>query len=97
MYFVSEVKQTEPTVFKTPLQQMVYEMFREKGVKYERIDTDPAIYSHYRPYAQIRTVIMVIPLKLRGIPWRHNKIPHRYDTRKYDHSGGRRRAHHQAS
>ncbi|MDR6568191.1 prolyl-tRNA synthetase associated domain-containing protein [Chitinophaga ginsengisegetis] len=43
MYFVSDVKQTEPPVFNTPLQQMVYEMFRERGVRYERVDTDPAI------------------------------------------------------
>lgn len=43
MFFVSEAKQTEPSIFHTPLQQMVYEMFREKGVKYERVDTDPAI------------------------------------------------------
>ena len=43
MFFVSEAKQTEPSVFHTSLQRMVYELFREKGVKYERVDTDPAI------------------------------------------------------
>ncbi|RBL89426.1 prolyl-tRNA synthetase associated domain-containing protein [Chitinophaga flava] len=43
MFFVSEIKETEPSEFKTPLQRMVYEMFREKEVKYERVDTDPAI------------------------------------------------------
>ncbi|MEC5144866.1 YbaK/EbsC family protein [Chitinophaga sp. 212800010-3] len=43
MFFVSEAKITGPSTYQTPLQQMVYEMFSEKGVKYERVDTDPAI------------------------------------------------------
>lgn len=43
MFFVSEIKQTRPPVFKTPLQQLVYEMLEERGVKYERVDNDPAI------------------------------------------------------
>jgi Ala-tRNA(Pro) deacylase len=43
MFFVSEVKKTQPSEFKTPLQQMVYELFTEKGVNFERVDNDPAI------------------------------------------------------
>lgn len=43
MFFVSEVKTTVPSVFKTPLQERVYALFSEKGVKFERVDNDPAI------------------------------------------------------
>ncbi|HEY9259747.1 prolyl-tRNA synthetase associated domain-containing protein [Chitinophaga sp.] len=43
MFFVSEVVTTEPAEFHSPLQQMVYELFKEKGVAYERVDCDPAI------------------------------------------------------
>lgn len=43
MFFVSEVKTTGPSTFNTPLQRMVYSLLEEKGVKFERVDNDPAI------------------------------------------------------
>jgi Ala-tRNA(Pro) deacylase len=43
MFFVGEVITAEPFKFHTPLQQMVYELFKEKCVAYERVDCDPAI------------------------------------------------------
>lgn len=43
MFYISEVKNTPPAIFKTPLQEMVYTLLQEKQVPFERVDNDDAI------------------------------------------------------
>ena len=43
MFYVSEIKQTAPETFSTPLQRKVYETLAELGIGFERVDTDPGI------------------------------------------------------
>ena len=42
-FYVSEPMVTPPTVFETPLQQLIYETFASSGIPFERVDTDPGI------------------------------------------------------
>lgn len=43
MFYVSEIQQTAPADFKTPLQQSVYQTLDYLEIPYERVDTDEAI------------------------------------------------------
>lgn len=43
MIYVSESKTTAPAVFKTALQEMVYQTLQKLSVPFERVDTDEAI------------------------------------------------------
>lgn len=43
MFYVSEIRTTEPGSFKSPLQKKVYQVLGELKVPYERVDTDEAI------------------------------------------------------
>lgn len=43
MFYISEVKTTPPTEFKTALQEMVYTTLEQFGVPFERVDNDEAI------------------------------------------------------
>ena len=43
MFYVSEIRQTAPAVFQTPLQQAVYQTLERLGIPFERVDTDEAI------------------------------------------------------
>jgi len=43
MIYVSEVKDTVPLTFKTPLQELVYLTLQQHGQKFERVDTGEAI------------------------------------------------------
>lgn len=42
-FYVSEPLHTPPSVFETPLQQLVYETFASEGIAFERVETDPGI------------------------------------------------------
>lgn len=43
MIYVSEIKNTAPTVFKTSLQEKVYQTLADLQIPYERVDTDEVI------------------------------------------------------
>ena len=43
MFKVSDIITTSPEQFSTELQKMVYGTFLEKGIPFERVDTDPGI------------------------------------------------------
>lgn len=43
MFYTSEVKNTPPATFKTPLQEMVYATLNKHQIPFERIDCDEAI------------------------------------------------------
>ena len=43
MFKVSDIITTPPAAFSSELQQRVYETFAEKGIPFERVDTDPGI------------------------------------------------------
>jgi len=43
MIYVSEVKDTVPLTFKTPLQELVYLTLQQHGQTFERVDTGEAI------------------------------------------------------
>jgi Ala-tRNA(Pro) deacylase len=43
MFYISEIKDTAPGDFKTPLHEKVYETLQQFDVKFERVDTDEAI------------------------------------------------------
>ncbi|RFS26918.1 prolyl-tRNA synthetase associated domain-containing protein [Chitinophaga silvatica] len=43
MFYLSEVKDTAPSEFMTPLQEMVYNTLQQFGIAFERVDTAPAI------------------------------------------------------
>lgn len=43
MIHVSEVKTEAPEMFKTPLQQKVYEVLAKLGISFERVDTDEVV------------------------------------------------------
>ena len=43
MFYVSEIRTTEPGSFKSPLQKKVYQVLGELKVPYKRVDTDEAI------------------------------------------------------
>lgn len=43
MFYVSQIQQTAPETFKTPLQQAVYDTLEALGIPFERVDTDEAI------------------------------------------------------
>lgn len=42
-FFVSEPIKTPPSVFSTPLQEMVYRVLAELGIDFKRVDCQPAI------------------------------------------------------
>ncbi|MBV7530888.1 YbaK/EbsC family protein [Chitinophaga sp. sic0106] len=48
MLSVSEVKTNRPNTFDVPLQKLVYKMLREKGVTYQRVETNvtPAVQEY---------------------------------------------------
>ncbi|SHM42534.1 Ala-tRNA(Pro) deacylase [Chitinophaga jiangningensis] len=43
MIYVSEATANAPQEFKTPLQEMVYALLKEKAVPFDRVDCEPAI------------------------------------------------------
>jgi Ala-tRNA(Pro) deacylase len=43
MFKVSDIITTPPATFATELQRKVYESFAEKGIPFERVDTDPGL------------------------------------------------------
>ena len=43
MFKVSDILTTPPATFATELQRRVYETFAEKGIPFERVDTDPGL------------------------------------------------------
>lgn len=43
MFYISDIKTTAPSTFKTPLQELVYSTLHQLNVPYERVDTDEAI------------------------------------------------------
>lgn len=43
MFYISEVKTTAPSAFKTELQERVYTTLQEFNISYERVDNDDAI------------------------------------------------------
>ncbi|TWT27218.1 prolyl-tRNA synthetase associated domain-containing protein [Planomicrobium sp. CPCC 101110] len=43
MFFVSDILETAPTDYKSPLQKMVYETLAKLHIFFERVDTDEAI------------------------------------------------------
>lgn len=43
MFYVSEIKQTAPEKYHTPLQQMVYVTLAKLNIPFQRVDTDEAI------------------------------------------------------
>lgn len=43
MFYVSEIQETAPAAYQTPLQQMVYETLARLKIPFQRVDTDEAI------------------------------------------------------
>lgn len=43
MFYISEIHKSNPDVFKTPLQKMVYNTLNQLHIPFERVDTDEAI------------------------------------------------------
>ena len=43
MFKVSEIITTPPAVFESELQEKVYRTFRELGIEFQRVDTDPGL------------------------------------------------------
>ena len=43
MFYLSEIKNTAPITYKTALQKKVYDVLKELGINYERVETDVAI------------------------------------------------------
>lgn len=43
MFYISDIQHTAPSVFKTALQEKVYQTLNQAGVVFERVDTDEAI------------------------------------------------------
>lgn len=43
MFYISDIKTTPPSDFKTPLQELVYTTLQQRNVPFERVDTDEAI------------------------------------------------------
>lgn len=43
MFYISEIKNTVPSPFKTELQEMVYTTLQKLGIDFERVETDEAI------------------------------------------------------
>ncbi|TRX00087.1 YbaK/EbsC family protein [Flavobacterium gawalongense] len=43
MFYISEIKNTTPSEFKTELQKIVYATLHQLGISYKRVHTDKAI------------------------------------------------------
>ena len=43
MFYISDIMNTEPVVFKSDLQKSVYETLQKTGIPFERVNTDEAI------------------------------------------------------
>lgn len=50
MFKVSDIITTPPAAFSSELQRRVYETFAEKGIPFERVDTDPGITTDDKPF-----------------------------------------------
>jgi len=43
MFYISEIQNTAPSIFKTALQEKVYQTLKQADISFERVDTDEAI------------------------------------------------------